>query len=188
MHSDKIQNWILWRDKLFCQVWNFPDFSLTAGHPVFFSFKRPSCQYVSSDSDKGPALYRWQAISTWTNPSPPIEAEWGIYASLNCVINGSDNGLSPVRRQAIIWTNAGILFIGPSGTNFSEISIEMQTFLFKKMCLNVSSAKWRPFCLGLNVLTGLIVFKQVTLTAFYLISLITIFIFRHQHNLSMDYF
>ena len=32
---------------------------------------------------------------------------------------GSDNGLSPGRRQAIIWTNAGILLIGPLGTNFS---------------------------------------------------------------------
>ena len=27
-------------------------------------------------------------------------------------IIGSDNGLSPVRRQAIIWTNAGLLLIG----------------------------------------------------------------------------
>ena len=26
---------------------------------------------------------------------------------------GSDNGLSPGQRQAIIWTNAGILLIGP---------------------------------------------------------------------------
>ena len=32
---------------------------------------------------------------------------------------GSDNGLSPGRRQAIIWTNAGILLIGPLRTNFS---------------------------------------------------------------------
>ena len=31
-----------------------------------------------------------------------IEAEWRIYASENYVIVGSDNGLSPVRRQAII--------------------------------------------------------------------------------------
>ena len=65
---------------------------------------------------------------------------------------GSDNGLSPGRRQAIIWTNAGILFIRPLGTNFSEISIGIQTFSFKKMHLKVSSAKWRPFCLGLSVL------------------------------------
>ena len=40
-------------------------------------------------------------------------------------IIGSDNGLSPGRRQAIIWTNAGILLIWPLGTNFSEISIEI---------------------------------------------------------------
>ena len=32
---------------------------------------------------------------------------------------GSDNGLSPDQCQAIIWTNAGILLIGPLGTNFS---------------------------------------------------------------------
>ena len=68
-------------------------------------------------------------------------------------IIGSDNGLSPRWRQAIIWTNAGILLIGPLGTNFSEIYIEILTFSFKKMCLKVSSVKWRPFCLGLNVLT-----------------------------------
>ena len=65
---------------------------------------------------------------------------------------GSDNGLSPGRRQAIIWTSAGILLIKPLGTNFSESFIEILIFSFKKMPLNVSSAKWRPFCLGLNVL------------------------------------
>ena len=68
-------------------------------------------------------------------------------------ILGSDNGLSPGRRQAIIWTNAGILLIGPLGTNFTEILIEIKTFSFKKMRLKVSSAKWRPLCLGLNELS-----------------------------------
>ena len=58
---------------------------------------------------------------------------------------GSDNGLSPGRRQAIIWTNDGILLIGPLGTNFSEILIGIQTFSLKKMHLKMSSAKWRPF-------------------------------------------
>ena len=32
----------------------------------------------------------------------------------------SDNGLSPGRRQAITWTNAGIVLTGPLGTNLSE--------------------------------------------------------------------
>ena len=80
---------------------------------------------------------------------------WGRVTHI-CVgkltIIGSDNGLSPGRRQAIIWTSAGILLIGPLETNFSEILIEMYTFSFKKMHLKMSSAKWRPFCLGLDVL------------------------------------
>ena len=66
---------------------------------------------------------------------------------------GSYNGLSPNRRQAIIWTNAGILLIEPLGTNFNDILIQILAFSFKKMRLKVSSAKLRPFCLGLNVLT-----------------------------------
>ena len=67
------------------------------------------------------------------------------------IIIGLDNGLSPGWRQAIIWTNAGILPIGPLGTNFSEILMKTHTFSFKKTHLNISSAKWRPFCLDLNV-------------------------------------
>ena len=67
-------------------------------------------------------------------------------------IIGADNGLSPGRRQAVIWTNAGILLIGPLGTNFSEISIGILIFSFKKMRLKLSSAKRRPLWLGLNVL------------------------------------
>ena len=80
---------------------------------------------------------------------------WGrvthIYVG-NVTIIGSDNGLSPGRRQAFIWTNVGLLSIATLGTNFSEILIEIQTFSYKKMHLIISSGKWRPFCLGLNVL------------------------------------
>ena len=65
---------------------------------------------------------------------------------------GSDNGLSPGRRQAIIWTNAGKLLIGLLGIKFNEILIEFKTFSFKKIHLKMSSAKWRLFRLGLNVL------------------------------------
>ena len=73
---------------------------------------------------------------------------WGRVTHI-CVseltIIGSDNGLSPGRRQAIIWNNAGLLLIAPLGTNFSEILIEINTFSFKKMHLKMSSGKWRPF-------------------------------------------
>ena len=39
------------------------------------------------------------------------------------------------------------------GTNSSEILSEIHTFLFKKMHLKMSSAKWQQICLGLKVLT-----------------------------------
>ena len=72
-----------------------------------------------------------------------------IYASVNRVSIGSDNGLSPVRRQAIIWTSGDILLIGTLETNFSEILI----FSYQKMYLKMSSATWHLFSLSLNVLT-----------------------------------
>ena len=64
---------------------------------------------------------------------------------------GSDNGLSPDRRHAIIWTNAGILLIRALGTNFSEILSKIHTIPFKKMYFIMSSVKWRSSFLGLNV-------------------------------------
>ena len=84
-----------------------------------------------------------------------VLTHWGRVTHI-CVsklaIIGSDNGLSPGRRQAIIWTNAGILLIRTLGTNFSEILSEIHIFSFKKIHLKMSSGKRRPFCLGLNVL------------------------------------
>ena len=68
-------------------------------------------------------------------------------------IIGSDNGLSSGRYQAIIWSNCGILLIGPLRKKFIEILIEIPTFSFKKIHLKMSSGTWRPFCLGLNMLT-----------------------------------
>ena len=60
-----------------------------------------------------------------------LQSHWGRVTHI-CVtkltIIGSDNGLSPGRRQAIIWTNAGILLIRPLGTNFNEMLIEILAF------------------------------------------------------------
>ena len=82
---------------------------------------------------------------------------WGRVTHI-CVgkltIIDSDNGLSPERRQANIWTNAGMLLIGPLGTNFSEILIEIQTFSLKKIRSKMSSVKWCSFRLGLNELNA----------------------------------
>ena len=54
--------------------------------------------------------------------------------------------VSPNRCQAIIWTNTGLLSIGPLGTNFSEILIKIENFSFKEIASKISSAKWWPFC------------------------------------------
>ena len=75
-------------------------------------------------------------------------------------IIGSDNDLSPGWRQAIIWTNAGLLLIGPLGTNFSEILIEVLTFSFKKMRFKLSSATQ-------NLTNGKSTLVQVSLSSAY---------------------
>ena len=69
--------------------------------------------------------------------------EWRIYASVNYAIIGTDNGLSHVRCQSIIWTN--VVLTVPMGTNFSKT-------IFKKIDLKMPSSIWKPFCLSLNVL------------------------------------
>ena len=82
---------------------------------------------------------------------PKSLTSYGIYASVNKAIIGSDNGLLPGQCQAIIWTNAGIMLIWPLQTNFSEMLIEIQIFSLKKIHLKMLW-KRRPSCLCLNVL------------------------------------
>ena len=88
-------------------------------------------------------------------------SHWGWVTHI-CIgkltIIGPNNGLSPGRHQAIIWTNAGILLIGLLGTNFSEILIQIQTFSLRKIRLKMSSAICCPFHLGLNVFSPPAVF------------------------------
>ena len=44
--------------------------------------------------------------------------------NLNIIrLDNKDNGLAPDCHQATNWNNAGILLIGPSGINFTEIVI-----------------------------------------------------------------
>ena len=73
-----------------------------------------------------------------------VLTHWGRVTHI-CVskltIIGSDNGFSPGRYQASIWTNAGILLIGPIGANLSEFLIIIHTFSFNEMHLKMSSAE-----------------------------------------------
>ena len=58
----------------------------------------------------------------------PSSAAW--------VIIGPGNGLSPVRHQAITWTNVGLLSVGLLGTYFSEIWIGIVFSIELKFCQN----------------------------------------------------
>ena len=82
-----------------------------------------------------------------------MSTHWGRVTHIcvgKLIIIGSDNGLSPDRRQAIISTNAGLLSIGPLRTYFCENLIKIQQFSLKKMRLKISSAKLCPFRLGVS--------------------------------------
>ena len=77
-----------------------------------------------------------------------ISSSCCIYALVTWFGIGSDNGLALDRRQAITWSNADLLSMGPIWTNLNEIWIEIQNFSFMKMCLKIWAAKWWPFCPG----------------------------------------
>ena len=67
-----------------------------------------------------------------------------IYAPVKLITIGSDDGLSPGRRQAIIWTNAGTLLM-------SKILGEIHTLSFKEMYLKTLSRNgglfvWASLC------------------------------------------
>ena len=104
------------------------------------------------------SLLRHDSILMLTLSHLGTLTHWGrvthICVSKLTTIIGSDNGLSAGWRKAIIWPNAGILLIGPLGTNCNEMATKFLTYS-KKLRLKVSSGKWRPFCVGFNVLRRL---------------------------------
>ena len=115
---------------------------------MILTVKWPCCSFpwerISTTSSisvlKNYRKYKHTFILFWTH--------WGRVSHI-CVSKltsiGSDNGLSPAWRQAIIWINAGILLTGPLGTHLSEVLIKIHTFSFKKIHLKMSSGKLRPF-------------------------------------------
>ena len=93
------------------------------------------------------------------NSSPP---------GATCMIRvsiGSDNGLSPIRYKAVIWTNAWLLSIGPLETFFSEILTKIHNFSFMKMHLKLSSVKCRSFCPGGDELMEHIMLSGTTVSS-----------------------
>ena len=95
-------NWTLW-NKL---RWNFNQ------NIMIFILKKTAWKYCLQ------ILVRLVRVLT----------HWGQLKHISVsklTIIDSDNGLSPGRCQAIIWTNAGILIIRTLATNFREILSEI---------------------------------------------------------------
>ena len=116
--------------------------------------------WIKGKKRKFPSNLNWDGKLSYKscNEFPGVTlTHWGRVTHI-CIskltIIGSDNGLSPDRRQAIIWTNDGILSIWPPGTNISEMLSEMlseiHTFSFKKIHFKMSSGKWRPCWLSVS--------------------------------------
>ena len=68
---------------------------------------------MSRDGDQWMESY--STVCPWL-----IEAECCIYVLVNRPIFGSNNGLSPVSYQAVVWTNVGLFLFGPFRTNFNK--------------------------------------------------------------------
>ena len=81
--------------------------------------------------EKMTVLHWWQGAEAWLVQL----THWGRVTHIcigKLIIIGSDNGLSPDRRQAIIWTNAGLLSIGPLRTHFSDNLFKFKNFHWRK--------------------------------------------------------
>ena len=94
--------------------------------------------------------------SDWGRVTTQWWRSWPLHICVSKLTSiGSDNGLSPDRRQAIIWTNAGILLIGPlHGSRLQwNLNRNLYRFIQENAALENIVWNWRPFCLGLNVFT-----------------------------------
>ena len=95
----------------------------------------------------------WHKVCTyffWCTAWKPCSTHWGrvmhIYISKLTTI-GSDNGLLPHRRQAIIWTSAGMLLVWPLGTNLNRnLYIFIQGNAFENVVREMGEILSRPQC------------------------------------------
>ena len=101
------------------------------------------CNYAEIIAEYGGGIVTIDQLFDVVLVSPDASRE-ELNNAISSTILGSDNGLSP-GRQAIIWTNAGILLIGHVWAIFSEILMGIHISSSQKMHLITSSMKWQPF-------------------------------------------
>ena len=117
--------------------------------PWIFSLLSSSLFSSLSSSSSSSSLFKCQnhMLHHWI--------DWRIYTLINLTLIGSDNGLSPVQRHAIMRNNVESLAVGPLGENLNHIFFEIQNFHLRKTFYSklkifiqekqfkMSSAKWR---------------------------------------------
>ena len=107
--------------------------------PQFWQPPEPWRQYPSSLKDWGVKSFHlikciWKCLrmnAILFGPQQIIWTGWHIYASVIYISIGSDNGSSHKRCQEFIWTNAGILSIGPLGRNANKVVTKYNHFRWK---------------------------------------------------------
>ena len=110
--------------------------------PLSALFPQVNCIYICDLQKIRSGPWKCQCLTHWGRMTHVCVNKLAIISSVNGLVLG--------RRQTIIWTNAVV--IGPLETNFSGILIEINIFSFQKIHSKISSGKWPPFCLGINVL------------------------------------
>ena len=106
----------------------------------------------------------------------------------NLTIIASDNDLSPGRRQAIIWTNAGILLIEPLGTISMQLPSKFIHFHSRK-CIwkcrqeygghNVSTSMCRRFCSAFSEFTAAFTVDLMPVGCESLVASVPVYIFQN---------
>ena len=117
--DDKSWKFLFWME----QIWS----SALLSHLYSTDFIKSDCPGMEPFSD---CLYNCSLLSWGESYLSPVRI-------VNGVSIGSDNGLSPIRRQGVILTSAGLLSIGSLGSNlseFSNFSISHQRFSSLYLC------------------------------------------------------
>ena len=129
-------NWI--KSILNARQW-WPDSWLGAVRPWAMTRSTADrCQcYVIFNEQDSKTIY-------WVKQFASLLAHWSRVTHI-CVSKltsiGSDSGLSPDRRQAIVWNNVGILLIWPLGINFSGLLFEIQYIFIQENAFENGSWK-----------------------------------------------
>ena len=109
--------------------------------------------------EKKQTIYNRYCQSQGSNPIPVARSSWRVNSLRPRLTSiGLDNGLSPDRRQAIIWTNAGLLLIGTKPQwNFNrDFYIIIQENVFEIVVWKMAAILSRAFSLPENGLMRLL--------------------------------